>query len=595
MNYRIKYLENFDICKAGTEVWIPEKQLNFLKERGIKFELLESEKKDEKPKKQKKPAKKVEVPDPKKPITFKMATDEKLITVFNGETCIGQFYKDACKNEKSYIDTRVKAIDLGKLAEFERVLAPIISGMPSKLKKEESQFKIKEAGSFFADFMDMAERFWQAQPFFYTSQKIWWIWNFERYCWEMVDEVDLLNEISSSYSAVKTFENKTKTEIVNSLKQVGRRHVPKDPPETWLQFQDKIVDFTTGETFESSADYFFTNPLPHKIGESEDTPIMDKVFSEWVGEENKQLLFEIIAFSISPKYFINDIFCFVGGGSNGKSKYLGLVKNFIGGKNCCSTDLDLIASNRFEASKMYKKLVAFMGETNFNILSRTNLLKRLVGGDLIGIEMKGKDGFDAENYSKIFIATNSLPATEDKTKGFYRRWLIIDFPNDFTNAIDVLETIPEEEYQNLAKKSIRLLAELRTRREFTKEPTLEEKIKKYEERSNPVMVFIAENYIKDPFEEVPFFQFYDELIDFLKEGKHREISKRETSKILERLGYSTERKHVKKSDGKETTWHFIVGLKSKAADNLVVRPESKPEHETYRDDLNIEPPSYHID
>ena len=73
-----------------------------------------------------------------------------------------------------------------------------------------------------------------------------------------------------------------------------------------------------------------------------------------------------------------------------------------------------------------------MGETDFNEMKKTSMLKKLSGGDLIGFEYKRKDPFEDKNYAKITISTNNLPSTSDKTIGFYRRWLIIDFPITFS-------------------------------------------------------------------------------------------------------------------------------------------------------------------
>jgi len=67
------------------------------------------------------------------------------------------------------------------------------------------------------------------------------------------------------------------------------------------------------------------------------------------------------------------------------------------------------------------------GRNKFWILTTTSILKKLVGGDVIGFEKKGKDPFDEYNYAKIIIASNSLPSTEDTSDGFMRRWHIIVF------------------------------------------------------------------------------------------------------------------------------------------------------------------------
>jgi P4 family phage/plasmid primase-like protien len=418
---------------------------------------------------------------------------------------------------------------------------------------------LKDSG----DWLEFAKRFVAQNGVFYDKTKLWWWWDSIEYYWKIVDETDLLNMVDYSLDNQPiTIRNNIKAQIIEALKRQGRLNCPKQPKESWIQFKDKIVDVDTGQIFDSTKEYFFTNPIPHKLGISKEMPIMDKLFSEWVVGTDQQLLYEIIAFCLSPRYFIHDIFCFTGSGSNGKSKYMGLVKNFIGGHNCCATDLDILMANRFESAKLYKKLAAFMGETNFNVISKTSLLKRLVGEDLVGFEFKGKNGFDDTNYSKIFISTNTLPATEDKTKGFYRRWLNIEFPNEFNNDIDILATIPEVEYENLCVKCVNLLHDLRIRRKFTNEPTVEEKAKKYEERSNPMTTFIADTFVKDINGEIPFFTFYDEYLVFLDQRGFRKQSKKEVSTLLDRDGYNVERKCIT-IKGEPKTWYFVIGIRTK--------------------------------
>jgi len=191
----------------------------------------------------------------------------------------------------------------------------------------------------------------------------------------------------------------------------------------------------------ASAEFFVTNPIPYPLHKERfvETPIMDKIFEEWVGKKYVKILYEILAYCLIPSYPLNRIFCFLGAGMNGKSKYLELLRKFIGTENCCSTELDTLLNSRFEVTRLHKKLVCQMGETNFNEMSKTSILKKLSGGDLIGFEYKRKDPFEENNYAKIMIATNNLPATTDKTIGFYRRWTLIDFPNQFSEKKDIFK------------------------------------------------------------------------------------------------------------------------------------------------------------
>ena len=191
------------------------------------------------------------------------------------------------------------------------------------------------------------------------------------------------------------------------------------------------------------------------------------------------------------------IICLIGCGRNGKSKFLGLINNFIGKGNICSTELDTLLDSRFESFKLFKKLVCTMGETNFGVISKTSLLKKLTGQDLIGFEYKHKKPFDDYNYAKILISSNSLPPSEDTSEGFYRRWLILDFPNIFPEGKDILNNIPEEEYNNLAKKVTKILPELLNNSKFTNQGTIEERAKRYILASNPLSFFINLFFKKD--------------------------------------------------------------------------------------------------
>ena len=85
------------------------------------------------------------------------------------------------------------------------------------------------------------------------------------------------------------------------------------------------------------------------------------------------------------------------------------------------------------------------------------MLKLLTGGDTISGEFKGRDPFDFVNTAKIIIATNGLPVTTDRSEGFYRRWCLIEFKNKFCDGKDIIDNVPEIEYQNFCRKAVRLL------------------------------------------------------------------------------------------------------------------------------------------
>ena len=238
---------------------------------------------------------------------------------------------------------------------------------------------------------DLAKQLLEIQPLHYDEIKNWWSWDIAKYHWKLTDETNILN-IVNSLSDANTIKSNEKTELLEVLKQEARLKKPQKIEPTWIQFDNQIIDINTGEKFQASPDYFVTNPIPYKTNNEnyEATPCLDKIFEEWVGKDRVKTLYEVIAYCLLPSYPIHRLFCLVGSGMNGKSCFLKLLKKFIGEQNVTSTELDTLLISRFEITRLHKKLVCMMGETNFNELDKTSIIKKLTGGDYIGFEYKNK-------------------------------------------------------------------------------------------------------------------------------------------------------------------------------------------------------------
>lgn len=411
------------------------------------------------------------------------------------------------------------------------------------------------------NYLHNVEAFWTRRPFFYDKSKTFWFWNKNLKFYARVDEVDVLVAINTELRL--TAEVVTQG-VVNSyltaFRIVGRKKIPKEPEKTWVQFEDALIDIVTGEHLVPSPDYFLPHIIPHKVGLSIDTPILDKYIIDWVGEEWAATLYEILAYCMLPDYPLNFAFCLVGSGSNGKTVYLNVVERLIGEKNIASSDLEMLSAsnNHFESAKLYKKLACIITETSDKTLHNTTIFKQLTGHDLMRIEFKGKDGFDAHNYAKILIATNNLPSTTDSSSGFFRRWIIIDFPNEFDGKKDIFSTIPESEYENLCLKSCNILKKILETREFTNQGTINERMQRFLDRSNPILKFLKEFCEVDVNGEIPKPQFKDNLIKWLKGKGYKVVNDVELSKQMKALDYTDAQRRTD-----TTYWRVWQGLKWK--------------------------------
>lgn len=386
------------------------------------------------------------------------------------------------------------------------------------------------------DFLNIAEEFLKTNPVHYDQAKMWWAWKNNK--WEIIDDVDILNLVNDALQLQGITNSTIKTQLLDSLKMKARLQEPKKPKKEWIQFGDTIIDIKNKETFTATPKYFFTNPIPHNIGETTETPVMDKLFNEWVGPINSKALYELIAYCCYQSYPIQLLFCLWGNGRNGKSQYMQILQHFIGKENTTSTELDILTTRTFEPFKLFKKLVCTIGETNFGMLSNSSIIKKLTGGDLIGFEKKGKDPFDDYSYAKIIISSNSLPTTEDTSDGFYRRWMIIGFENEFEESgQEVWKQIPESEYASLSKKITMMLPELLKGGRFTGQGTIQERKDRYISVSNPLSLFIKEHCKVDPDAMVLYSQLYAEYVRYLAKHKRRRVKMKEFKAALEDEGF----------------------------------------------------------
>lgn len=419
------------------------------------------------------------------------------------------------------------------------------------------------------DFVKLAEQYINnVQPLYFDRARNWWLWDSKAYRWERIDETDVLNLVKKTVVTSGLTSNNIKTQLIEALRLEARAYAPKETSKEWVQFGNVIHDLKTGEDFFATPKYFLTNPIPWKPSNSDKTPYIDRLFTEWVtkpGDDKKAVerkvtkLYEILAYCCLPDYPLHRVFLFIGAGRNGKGTYLTLIERFVGARNTTSTELEALLLRPFETAKLYKKLVVMIGETNFTKLSNTNKLKRLSGGDLVSFEFKNKDAIDAHNYAKILIATNSLPVTDDKTDGFYSRMDITDFPNRFSEKSEVLSKIPLVEWNNLAYKTLKVLKRLLREREFTNEGTIEERRERYEARSNPLQLFIKENIEENVDSYIFKFDFEQRFNDYCKEHGFRQWSQQALGRELKKqYGYEDGRRPSPKDSNKRwTTWESL--------------------------------------
>jgi P4 family phage/plasmid primase-like protien len=449
---------------------------------------------------------------------------------------------------------------------YSKFLCKIVT--PKEDEAEMRENRLVELSRLLAErkgFLASARMFLEEQPIYYDENRIWWVWQHREFCWKITDETTVINLITQINRIIGDSGVKYKNLLVEAIRQEARKAKPATPPNNIIQFKQQFYNIDTREFSPATPKYFCVNPIPWDVGESSDTPVMDKLFTDWVGDKWKQTLYELLAYCCYAEYPIQLIFCLSGGGRNGKSQFQRLLTNFIGITNICSTELDAITNpNRtFERFTLYKKLCCLMGETNYDSIKDTALLKKLTGDDMINFQKKYADPFDAYNYAKIIINTNGLPDSNDKSDGYYRRWLIIDFPNQFAEGKPIINTIPQIEYEALARKVCDILPELIKHGHIANEGSIQERKARYETRANPLMDFLTKYCVFSDAYKIKYSTIYTKYTHWLNGEKKRLVNRKEFTEILTRNGYEIEKKNIKNDEGQYESGLWVFGFKMK--------------------------------
>lgn len=402
--------------------------------------------------------------------------------------------------------------------------------------------------------MHLAMTIHKKTPYIYDKAKTFWLWKGTHY--EIVDIDDILSIFYDQTIDEKYLSGQFKASALTAIKLVGRKTVVKEKPKEWVHFKNCIIDLDSWERLEPSPEYLLTEPIPHNHVETYDTPTFDMLFKSWVEPKYVQTLYEVCAYVLLDDYPIHRTFLLFGNGRNGKGQFRDILSKLVGVNNITALTLESLGSQRFESSRLFKKKMCTMGETNFTLLEKTSMFKAATGGDPIPGEFKGGHPFTFVNTAKMVINSNSPPKTTDKTDGFYSRWVILDFINKFDKGKDIIDTIPMDEYDNFVSKLMPILRDLRSRGEFHEEGSTMAKMKKYEEVSNPLARFIENECVQEG--TVPLNHFRDVFAAYLVDNRYRQYTNKNLRNAIKDEGFYLDLRHYFAELNKQMT--AIIGL-----------------------------------
>lgn len=384
-----------------------------------------------------------------------------------------------------------------------------------------------------------AELLFRNYEFRFDKYKRFWVYDYDTGVWSENAEQLIKMKLRQLYFDSNQQKKNYADEVVSYIKDIS--YVAEDTrmlPVNLIPFQNGIYNLDSGKLEGFDPKYFVTNKIPVMFDIKHITcPKIDKFFSDLVGQEKKCVLYDLFAYCLYRSYPYPKMFLLYGRGENGKSRIPILLTRFLGQRNISNENIHNLLRDRFSPGRLYNKLVNACADLSYGELKSTGILKGLTGEDTLNCDRKHKEPFPFYNYAKLVFCTNELPKTKDKTRAFYRRLYLVEFPNIFTGEdkdpliIDKITT--PEELSGLAHECVCRLKDMRDRGfKFELDPSVDDLEAKYEDLTNPIEKFIKEN-LKDDFGGFIYkFEFRDRFLEFLKNNGFRKWSEREISKVM---------------------------------------------------------------
>jgi putative DNA primase/helicase len=235
--------------------------------------------------------------------------------------------------------------------------------------------------------------------------------------------------------------------------------------------------------------------LPVQWDPRAECPAFDAFLESVLPEDDRARAWQLIGYLMMSGNPLQRLFLLTGGGGNGKGVLLNVVRALLGDDNFSAIPLRRFAETQFATAELHGKLANVCGDIDAKFIEDTGRIKELAGDDKIDAERKGRDPFKFLFWGKAIFSANSMIGSSDGSKGWLRRWEVVNFPYEPPKPDTTLSarcTTPEE-LSGIAVKAVAALRALMSEGQFTRGESADTAHAELAEKANRVI-----RWINDP-------------------------------------------------------------------------------------------------
>jgi P4 family phage/plasmid primase-like protien len=372
------------------------------------------------------------------------------------------------------------------------------------------------------------------------------IWVYRDGYYQSDGETDIDHAIDSiagslyNINAAKEVHNK-----IQIRKRVPFEALDKDP--FLFCVKNGVIDLRTGEFVAHSPNYKMTMQSPVVYDPEARPKWFISLLEESCSNDDDRLTLVDWLVACACLVEFEYILFLTGHGGNGKKMYERVVQGMFGSESTEAIALDELTSSKFALGYLRKARVCISTETNPS-KPTTEMAKKISGGDWLSSDVKNKDRMRFRPFTQLLWDSNGMPAFEDTSDGFKRRFTRVNMPYHFVDNPDTNDPMQKKKDPQLEEKLLqpeelsgvlnlvilRAKAIVGDRRIHRRENDLEE----YEKQAMSVMDFV-ENFLEfdlekryDPEYQISSDLLYSKFEEYKKYTIGAGISRKAFSKLI---------------------------------------------------------------
>lgn len=332
---------------------------------------------------------------------------------------------------------------------------------------------------------------------------------------------------------------------------------PKTVSRYLIPVKNGVFNLKTKQLEPFTPNYVFTSKIATAYIENPPLPKIDGWDIEtWINEvscgDNQiaTLLWEVISDAINGNYSRKKSIWLIGSGSNGKGTYQQLLYNLIGAENIATLKINQF-SERFKLALLLEKVAVIGDDVGAGIyIDDSSEFNSVVTNETVLIEIKNRMPYGVRLYVTVIQSTNEMPKIRNKTKGTYRRLLIVPFSASFDGVGDDWKIKDDyinrpEVLQYALNKAVNMDFE-----RFTVPDVSKRLLEEYKQENDPLVDFKENVFDQLGVKKIPFYVVYSCYKAFCQENNFKPLSKIKFSKqFLNVLGDGWENKKAKYKAG----------------------------------------------